>query len=197
MGHFKFNTLSTFDLALHHGHSALRLLKIAMGIEMDYLSEKDKLPNVPYGRTEYLKSLGKLNYLQTDMFRISCASIMMFQAMLEAAINDSVETEVMLSAIKSDSTFKDKWTNALTTLNQEHTCFDRYYKSIYRKFRNPIVHPKQIAADSFDDLCFAVLHRGYTDGWDALSRLQSGLGHPVDIDSWFAMCRAHQLPDAV
>lgn len=121
----------------------------------------------------------------------------MFQAMLEAVINDAVEVEFALKSIKKDGSFGDKWTDALTLLSQDTATFSNYHKSIYKKYRNPIVHPKKISTNSFNDLSVQRLHQGYSAGWDAFSRLYTGLGHPLDKGSWVIMCNAHQLPSAM
>jgi hypothetical protein len=173
------------------------LLKIALDIESEYIKAKDTLPSLPYGQEQYLEVLAHMHFLQTDLFRISCASIMMFQAMLEAVINDAVEKESALSSVRKDGNFWNKWNDALNRLSQDIQSFSSYHTSIYKKYRNPIVHPKEIEANSFNDLSVQELHRGYSDGWHAFSSLYSGLGHPLDNGSWGIMCNAHQLPSTM
>ncbi len=196
MRRFNFNTVNTWDVAFHHGHSAFRLLKIAYDIENEYASNSEKLESLPWGKSAYLQVTGRNQYLTTDMFRISSASIMMFQAMMEALINDSMEREPALSNVDKSS-FKSKWKGALGELKQDTGTFLKYHNDIYRKYRNPIVHPKKIALKSFNDISFLEILKGYYNGWDAYSRLYDGLGHPVDPDSWKTMCKAHSLPETV
>jgi len=131
------------------------------------------------------------------MFRLSAASIMMFQAMMEALINDSLEHETKLDFISKDASFRDKWRRALGTLAKDTAPFERYHTSIYTKFRNPFVHPKRVEMASFDQLSFAALRAGYREGWAAYESLYDGLGHPLDADSWGTMCKVHQIPSDV
>ncbi len=71
MGTFNFNTINTWDVAFHHGHSAFRLLKIAYDIECEYASNSKKLESLPWGRSDYLQVSIRNQFLTTDMFRIS------------------------------------------------------------------------------------------------------------------------------
>ncbi len=103
MGTFNFNTINTWDVAFHHGHSAFRLLKIAYDIEREYASSLKKLESLPWGRSDYSQVSIRNQFLTTDMFRISSASIMMFQALMEALINDSLEREPTLSNVNKSS----------------------------------------------------------------------------------------------
>ncbi len=197
MGKFNFNTVNTWDVALHHGHSAFRLLKIAYDIESEYASNSEKLQSLPWGRSEYLQVSGRNHFLTTDMFRISSASIMMFQAMMEALINDSLEKESALSNVNKNGGFRSKWETALETLGQDAGTFLKYFDDIYKKYRIPIVHPKEIELKSFNDISFLEILKGYYNGWDAWSKLYDGLCHPHDPDSWKTMCQTYSLPETV
>jgi hypothetical protein len=196
MGIFNFNTVNTWDVALHHGHSAFRLLKIAYDIESEYTGNSKKLKSLPWGKSDYLQVSVQNQFLTTDMFRISSASIMMFQAMMEALINDSLEREPALSDVDKGS-FRSKWETALETLKQDAGTFLKYFDAIYRKYRNPIVHPKDIELKSFNDISFLEILNGYYNGWDAFSKLYDGLCHPHDPDSWKTMCQTYSLPETV
>ncbi len=194
MGHFNFNTIHTWDVAHHHGHSAFRLLRIVLDLENDFVASNEKLRTTPHGEMEYLRVLSWRAQVTTDMFRISAASIMMCQAMMEAIINDSLETEALLSKIDKGGSFRQKWTDALAAVNKDNKSFEHYFNSIYKTFRNPMVHPKKIEISSFDTLSFPVLLAGYESGWQAYADLYSGLGHPHDNNSWGVMCETHGIP---
>ncbi len=164
MGKFNFNT-DTWEVAFHHGHSAFRLLKIAYDIESEYATNSKKLESLPWGRSGYLQVTGRNQYLTTDMFRISSASIMMFQAMMEALINDSLEREPALSNVNKSS-FRSKWETALETLGQDTSTFLKYHKDIYKKYRNPILHPKDVELKSFNDISFLeILNISVVKNW--------------------------------
>lgn len=192
MGDFHFNT-NTWGVAHHHGHSAFRLLRIVCDIETEHRTVLHGLTKVPYGQSEYLELDGRTWHLTKDMFRISCASIMMFQAMMEAIINDSLERENALSDIKKKDTFYNKWTGALRAVEASTTSFATYKTDIYDKFRIPMLHPKNVELNTFDELSFKFLLAGYKNGWLAFEALHAGLGHPHDADSWITMCTAHDL----
>ena len=196
MAKYRFNTL-TWDVARHHGHSAFRLLRIVYEIDQESSRIRDRMREVPREDAEYLKLLILVEHQTTDMFRLSAASIMMFQAMMEALINDSLEREAKLGSVSKNASFRDKWCGALETLAKDTASFERYNADVYTKFRNPLVHPKRVEMDSFDDLSFAALHAGYRAGWAAYESLYDGLGHPLDADSWGTICKVHQIPSDV
>ena len=100
MSNFSFNT-DTWQVAWHHGHSAFRLLRIVYEIETEYKASFNSLGQLEYGRSEYLQALSRNSALTTDMFRISSASVMMFQSMMEAEINDCMENEPLLNDVKN------------------------------------------------------------------------------------------------
>jgi len=195
MATFHFNLLNTWDIAVHHGHSAFRLLKIAYDLENEYLLNSEKRKSISRDKLEYLNVGAQIESLTTQMFRISSASIMMFQAMMEALINDSLERELYLSTVNKSGSFKSKWKKALEMLGQDSATFSKYFEDIYDKYRNPMVHPKPESLKSFNDISFLGILAGYSNGWDAYSKLSDGLGHPHDSDSWAIMCQAHGLPD--
>jgi hypothetical protein len=114
--------------------------------------------------------------------------------MMEAIINDCLEREGQLASINRECSFGTKWRDSLNALHKDRAPFDRYHAEIYTKFRNPMVHPKQVAMTSFDDLSFEVLLSGYRNGWLAFELLYDGLGHPHDRDSWGKMCAAYEVP---
>ena len=194
MGLFNFNTIRTWDVALHHGHSAFRLLRIVYEIETEYIQCQEQLKVLPFGQLDYLHTLGRTLALTTDMFRISAASIMMFQAMMEALINDSLERENQLTMVSKRGKFREKWGESLDVLKQDRSPFEKYHEAIYKKYRNVFVHPTDIHLNSFNDLSFKELQTGFYHGWEAYVKLYDGLGYPHDDNSWQVMCQAYQVP---
>ncbi len=193
MGEFQFNTIDTWDVGHHHGHSAFRLLRLVYEIEQDYRTVRDQMRKVPWGQADYLRLSGRAHYLTIEMFRVSSASVMMFQGMMEALINDSLEREVRLATINKKGSFSEKWCGGLDEVGGDRTPFDAYFTDVYRKFRKPMVHPEKVKMKGFDDLSFKVLLDGYRNGWLAFEALYDGLGHPHDPDSWKTMCAAHEV----
>ncbi len=193
---FKFNITSTWYVAHSHGHSAFRLLKIASDIESEFRHNLVTLGSLPFGRAAYLKLSGKNQELTKEMFRISCASVMMFQAMMEALINDSLHTESSLASVNKNKklSFKSKWCKALKEVGEKTDSFLTYNDSIYVKFRNPMIHPSPKKLATFDDLSTQVIQSGFYSGWEAFGMLYRGLGHPPDQDSWNTMCGRYGLP---
>ncbi|MEE8473642.1 MAG: hypothetical protein V3S82_10785 [Dehalococcoidia bacterium] len=122
---------------------------------------------------------------------------MMFQAMMEALINDSLEREPALSNVDKEGSFRSKWETALGELEQDASTFSMYFNDIYKKYRNPIVHPIDIELRSFNDISFMEILKGYYNGWDAFSKLYDGLCQPHDPDSWKTMCQTYRLSETV
>ena len=116
---------------------------------------------------------------------------------MESFINDSLERETALSAINKDGTFRSKWHEALNDVGKDVASFEAYFTDIYRKFRNPMVHPKDVDMQSFDDLSFEVLLSGFRNGWRAYEALYDGLGHPHDQNSWKTICAAYEVPSEI
>lgn len=124
-------------------HSAFRLLKIVRDIETEYVANARMLKALPHGELQYLK-IGAENEMFTgDMFKMASASIILFQAMMEAIINDSLEKEVMLSKVNKNGKFKEKWGNSLIETKRDTNTFHKYHNEIYTRFRIPLIHPKK------------------------------------------------------
>ncbi len=191
---------NTWDIALQHGHSAFRILKIVKDIESEYRLNKSQLDNLEFGRSEYLNTIGQNHYLMSDHFKMCSASIILFQAMMEAIINDSIEKESALSNIENDIVvandsfnFKNKWKYSLKHLGQDPQEFLNYFSEIYDKYRNDLIHPKNEGIDVLSKMTYQIIFKGFKKGWTAYSQLYDGLGHPHDEDSWKIICRTYGL----
>jgi len=191
---FKFNISQSWDVAFHHGHSAFHLLSTVCDIENEYIEKKASLDGLVYGHAEYLMVLPALSNLTTSMFRVSAASIMMFQAMMEALINDVLSRESVLVGISKTGSFHDKWSKSLSILDQDNSSFVEYKNDIYTKYRNPLVHPKKLKPGTFDEVSFRRLYNGFYAGWDAYKKLSEGIKRPHSDRSWEVMCEGYKLP---
>ena len=191
---FRFNTTDTWQIAHSHGYSAMILLKHARDIEAQYVENQTRITQVEHGRQEYLDLIGRQVFLTRDLLRVGGASVILFQGMMEALINHALESETALAGVRGSS-FRDKWMEALAAVSKPDTSFVNYDEQIYRKFRNPLVHPSDVTATTFDDLQASVLAAGYKEGWTAFGHLYDGLGHPHDPNSWRIMCEAHDVPE--
>lgn len=199
---FKYNMTDCWYIAASHGHSAFRLLQIAKGIESEYDALQAKLPHLQYGGSEYLAIIGQTNVLTKDMFKIMTASVAMFQAMMEAVINNALETEGALSIARDELTntrgiwdkapFKSKWEKSLQVLGKTTDNFDSYHDGVYKRFRIPLVHPTETAISHLDELDYPTVLPGYQKGWAAYQDLYSGLGKPHD-ESWEKMCELYSV----
>ena len=196
MSKFDFSTFNTWDIALHHGHTAFRLLKLAYDIEITHTANSSKLKALPQGGTNYVQLVGRNQILEKDMFRICSASIMMFQVMMEALINDSLEREPALASVSKTSPFRKKWGMALQTLQQDTSSFMQYYDGIYKKYRIALTVPTSENLQTWQAISFGELFNGFHSGWDAYTKLYSGLGHALDADAWQVWCQTHNLPHA-
>lgn len=197
MGIFNFNLTSPWYVAVHHGHTAMKLLRLAQDIEGQYMRNRKLLEGVKFGGPEHHELSGQNHFLTSDMFRISSASVMMFQAMMEAIINDSIKNEAVLASLVDTGVFKNKWKDALGELGQDSTSFMQYHNDIYKQFRIPTVHPECDEIAKLDELCVAKLHTGFKAGYDAYGKLYGGLGHPLDDGAWEILCNAHDLPSVI
>lgn len=191
---FNFNINEPRDLAFSHGHSAYRLLAIAQEIEDEYRRNQDQLKKLPYGRMEYLEIAARNKFLTDDMLRVSSASVMVFQAMMEATINDVISPKGALPSLAMVGGFKNKWCKALNLVNQPTDSFLKYETTVYQHFRNPMVHSIRERFGNLNDLTFISLYSGYWHGWEAFRQLYEGIGQPHDPDSWSTMCKTHDLP---
>jgi len=78
--------------------------------------------------------------------------------------------------------------------------FDDYFKSIYRKVRNPVIHCK-----SDEDLMLIeavrapIIHEGMRQGWTAYDCLLKAAFEPDQHheSSWGTMCEFHDIPETL
>lgn len=146
---------------------------------------------------EYLAIGARIHYKAQDHFRIAAASVSLFQAMMEALINYSLDSENALSQVQKAG-FKNKWEKALKKLNQKTAHFNEYHYDIYIKYRIPLIHPETSKMPNIQDISFNKLHAGFKAGWNAFKSLYDGLGHPhVPKDSWKIMCKTYNIPGGI
>ena len=192
---FTFNTTDTWQIAHSHGHSAMILLKNARDIEAQHVKNETRITQVEHGCLVYLNLIGRQTFLTRDLLRVGGASVILFQGMMEALVNHALESETALARVRHSDCFRDKWKKALAAVSKPDTNFVNYDEQIYKKFRNPLIHPSKVKSTTFDDLQASVLAAGYKEGWAAFRHLYAGLGHPHDPNSWHIMCEAYDVPE--
>jgi hypothetical protein len=200
---FQFNLTDAWWVALSQGHSACRLLRIAADIESEYDVLHAKIQSLEFGGSEYLTVIGKCLFLTEDMLKISSACVAAFQAMMEGLINNAIASETALANVKvaitnkkgewDHASFEQKWIKSLVELRQSSIEFESYNKSIYKRFRIPLIHPHDAKLADIDLLEFAVMRDGFRAGWMAYERLYDGLGKSHDPNSWQTMCQQYGI----
>lgn len=195
MGLFNFNITDTWQIAYQHGHSSFKLLKVVQDIELEYSINLTKLNSLELSNPNYIKLISQNDILTKEMFKSSSASIMLFQGMMEAIINDSLEKEKKLNHINKSDSFRNKWINSLNELEQETNSFDFYEINIYKKYRNKLVHPKSIELDDFNDISIKNILTGFKNGWTAYKNLYMGLEHPHTENSWETILNLYGIND--
>ncbi len=134
-------------------------------------------------------------------------AILLFQAGMEAIINEEINTNKKLIGVRKereyhqkrvrDLSFKNKWENSYKALKVTDT--EKYlerYLDFYRDFRVPITHPNNryldVAAYRFPEV-----YKGIRNGWMAFMTLASGWEHDAKEQSWARFCEEANLPEEI
>lgn len=201
---FNFNITNSWYVALHHGHSAFRLLEMAYEIENEHDKLKKSLKTfegVKYGNKEHIHTIINIEHLTKEMFKISAVCIATYQAMMEGLINNAIDNEKALLTVKNNlgpknwerAPFKDKWEKSLTALNKPINDFGKYNSEFYKKFRIPLIHPTNSNLNNFNKIECSSIKSGFKHGWVAYQNLFDGLGKPHDNNSWETMCNNYNI----
>jgi hypothetical protein len=180
---------STWDVAYKQGHFAFKLLAIAKEASEKVNELETEIPKVKHGSLDYLRLTENRDYAEEQFYQFISASIILFQSMMEAIINDSLEKEKLLTSVKVkvNDKFKEKWIESLKKLKQDTNEFIKYLNNIYRTLRYFIVHPKKRNLDDLNDVEYKDVYEGFKNGWKAYELLSKGLKHPHDKNSWKTM----------
>lgn len=207
----KYNIDDTWGIAFEHGHNAFSLLREGQKDEKKYLiyHTQSIIPqdSPRFGRGEYLDVINKQQTALKNMFRFYSGSVILFQAMMEALINDVLENKRSMIPLQDsevkrlEKSFASKWTGVLQAVHKPTNNFKYYEDNIYKKLRIPLTHPTAKNLSNLDDLDFNNLYEGFKNGWIAYSLLYDGLGIPHDTrgesDSWTAICKIHQIKEII
>ena len=191
---FRFNTTDNWSIAHSHGHAAMELLRTARDHQVEFMSKGDELDNHELVSPTYAKLVSEREFLTRKFLKVAGASIILYQAMMEALINHALETEPLLAGLNPRN-FADKWKRSLNQVGRSTTSISTYVADLYRKFRNPLVHPSQVTSTTFDGMSVETIAQSYRHGWDAYRELWDGLGRPHGNDSWEIMCNALDLSE--
>jgi hypothetical protein len=188
-----FKIKTPWDVIGEYGHAALRLLKVAHDSEIEFDRNTANMEAFPVGAEGFVALVNRNTYLTSDMFRMFTASIIMFQAMMDAAIQEAIKIDSRLAESKTEDTFKDRWVQVFAKLKKDPESLERYDADIYQRFVNPMTHLMRNSLGIFQHLNTATIHQGFACGWDAYAQLSQGLGMPLDDGSWDTISRTHGL----
>jgi hypothetical protein len=121
-------------------------------------------------------------------------AVVLFQAMMEALVNDAIEHD----GVPEAKCFADKWKGAFRHLGIADDSHIEAYLPCYRELRNRVVHPKErrLQIDG-QKLRFPFVHNSLREGWLAFAQLAAALGTPHDHNSWEIFCAANGVPAMV
>lgn len=176
-----------FDIAISHGHNAMDHLHAA------FSQERLNSTHAQPAEAGDLVAIGNLHFGQKQLFKELTSTVVLFQAMMEAIINYSLEEFSQLQHVGSDN-FASKWKDSLAAVGEDSREFDSYLTGIYRPIRNALIHPAPSKLPGLQSMTLTIVHSGLKSGWLAYRDLFRGVGRPHDNDSWEVLCSAHQVP---
>ena len=127
-------------------------------------------------------------------------AILLFQAAIEAIINEELFTHPLLAAIRNEElelhkrfkslSFKNKWKKAYEALQIKDTEYLEAYLRFYSTYRVPITHPKSRYVSVQKYSCKSAYH-GIENGWYMFQLLYAILGK--ELTSWDDFCNEIDL----
>jgi hypothetical protein len=186
-----------WDVIGEYGHTALRLLKIAHDSEIEAARNTANMEAFPVGAEGFVALVNRNQFLATDMFRMFTASIIMFQSMMDAAMQEALKMDSRLAEAKTEDTFQGQWERAFAKLKKDPESLAKYNTDIYQRFVTPMTNLTRNSLGAFQHLNTATIYQGFACGWDAYAQLSRGLGMPLDDDSWATISRTHGLPESL
>ncbi len=201
---------TTWDIAHTFGHLAFKCLASAQKNFEKYKNIKQEEKSL--GKNVWDENIGwtnvdlsiihKIELVKKDYFESISCSIVLFQVMMEAIINDVIKKQPILHTVK-DTEFGLKWKNSLNAVKKTQYNIDQYLDRVYRPCRNTIIHPTQTKLDkqNLQDLKilnFNTIHDNIRFGWRAYEELFDGLGIPhtknsYQNESWETMCEVNDV----
>lgn len=159
-----------------------------------------------YNPLDYQNLSIQLASERQNEFQFCIQAVILFQASMEAIINQVITTqpdtkEFIEASLKKkwyQASFKDKWCKTLKKQKIELKNFEKYHENIYRTLRNNVVHPKnRYSVENAEKFIFPDVYLGFQHGWLAFAFLSQAVGSPHDNNSWDIYCNICHLPESV
>jgi hypothetical protein len=131
-------------------------------------------------------------------------AVILFQAAMEAVINEEIDSHQMLVKVKEENellykkfrslSFKNKWERSfeVLTIKDKGGCLKNYLQ-FYTSFRVPITHPRSRYIQ-VDNLTFENVYEGMKSGWKAAELLYRKLKKKNILGTWEDFCIEIGLP---
>jgi len=130
----------------------------------------------------------------------SIQALILFQAGMEAVINEEIGNHPLLAAVKAEDeklnssykslSFKNKWKKSYEALQIFEYDYLNEYLRFYSQYRIQITHPKQRYM-SLSKYRFNRIYDGIENGWYAMQLLYAVLGK--ELTSWEEYCKEHSI----
>lgn len=131
-------------------------------------------------------------------------AVIMFQASMEAVINEEIESHRLLSGIRDENeelfkkfrslSFKNKWERSFVVLGlADGTQYLYQYLQFYSNYRVPITHPQSRYVD-VSHFQFHPVYEGIHNGWCAAHELLTKLEKKYSQETWEEFCKKCELP---
>jgi len=127
-------------------------------------------------------------------------ALILFQAGMEAIINDEIANHPLLSSVRGEEqslnshykslSFKNKWTKSYEALQIRELEYLDVYLEFYSSYRIPITHPKRRYV-SLSTYRFKKIYHGIENGWYTVPLLYAVLGK--ELTSWDQFCADYSL----
>ena len=202
-----------FDIAKFCGLEAGKMLSYAY----QSVCEGKQIIEYNYNPLDYHNLSIELASKRQNEFQFCIKAVILFQASMEAIINQAITTKSDIQELievksnkKKKPTFQDKWEKTLGKYKIELENFKEYHENIYQTLRNNVVHPRyrylgEKPDDSSDEkfifpadkFIFSNVYSGFKNGWLAFASLSQAIGYPHDNNSWDIYCDICHLPKSV
>lgn len=149
----------------------------------------------------------KLVQLRQKEVESCIQAILLFQAGMEAIINEEINTNKGLISVRKerefhqkrvrDLSFKNKWENSFKAMKiEDKQKYLEQYLEFYRDFRVPITHPKNRYLD-VSGYRFPSVYQALRNGWMAFMSFASGWEKNAMDQSWENFCAESNLPEEI
>ena len=190
-----------FDIAKFCGLEAGKMLSYAY----QSVCEGKQIIEYNYNPLDYHNLSIELAFKRQNEFQFCIKAVILFQASMEAIINQAITTKSDIKELievkynkKKKPTFQDKWEKTLEKYEIELENFKEYHENIYRNLRNNVVHPdNRYSVKNAEKFIFSNVYSGFKNGWLAFASLSQAVGYPHDNNSWDIYCDICHLPKSV